>query len=108
MDLNQLQIFLQVAQQSSFDRVANQNYVSQRAVSRQVKRLEEDLGVELFERKSNRILLTRAGEYFAQRIQDNIDNLNETISVMKTKDKQKVQHLRIAYFSVFDGVLVRD
>lgn len=108
MDLNQLQIFTKVAQQGSFDRVANENYVSQRAVSRQVKRLENELGVELFERKSNRINLTPAGEYFAQYVQEYLDNMDNTISALHSMTNKKIEHLRIAYFSVFDSVLVRD
>jgi len=50
-----MRVFLQVAQQESFDKVAQKNYVSQRAVSQLVKRLENEVNVKLFCRKSNSI-----------------------------------------------------
>lgn len=108
MDLNQLQLFLKVAQEGSFDRVATENYVSQRAVSRQIRRLENELNVNLFERHSNSIELTPAGDYFAQRVQEYLDNMDEAITSVKHIKNNGIQNLRIAYFSVFDGVLVRD
>lgn len=106
MDINQLQLFEQAVQQGSFDRVATENYVSQRAVSQQIKRLEEELNVELFERHSNRIKLTPAGLYFAQRTQeylDNLDNLSDTINSLQKMKNSDLLQLKMAYFSVFDG-----
>lgn len=108
MDLEQLELFVKVAQQGSFDRVANENYVSQRAVSRQIKRLENELGVELFKRRSNHINLTKAGEYFSQRVQEYLDNMDQTIASLRIITNEEISNLKIAYFSVFDGVLVRD
>lgn len=108
MELNQLKIFIQVAQESSFDRVAEQNYVSQRAVSRQMKRLEEDLGVNLFFRKSNHISLTPAGEYFARKAEQYLNSLSDTINTLQVIEKNSINNLHIGYFSVFDGVLLRD
>lgn len=108
MDINQLQLFEQVVQQGSFDRVATENYVSQRAVSQQIKRLEEELNVELFERHSNRIKLTPAGLYFAQRTQEYLDNLSDTINSLQKMKNSDLLQLKMAYFSVFDGVLLRD
>ncbi|WP_406946833.1 helix-turn-helix domain-containing protein [Lactiplantibacillus plantarum] len=46
-----MRVFLQVAQQESFDKVAQKNYVSQRAVSQLVKRLENEVNVKLFFRR---------------------------------------------------------
>lgn len=108
MDINQLQLFEQVVQQGSFDRVATENYVSKRAVSQQIKRLEEELNVELFERHSNRIKLTPAGLYFAQRTQEYLDNLPDTINSLQKMKNSDLLQLKMAYFSVFDGVLLRD
>lgn len=43
-----LRLFLDVVQLGSFQKVAEKNYVSQRAVSRQIQRLEQNLHTQLF------------------------------------------------------------
>ncbi|GFZ27516.1 LysR family transcriptional regulator [Lactobacillus corticis] len=108
MDSNQLRIFIQVAQEGSFDRVADQNYVSQRAVSRLVKRLENEIGLKLFERGANRIKLTPSGEYFAKRAEEYLDVMDDAIYVAQDIENKQKENLKIGYFSIFDGVLMRD
>ncbi|RKQ67873.1 LysR family transcriptional regulator [Oceanibaculum indicum] len=57
-----LRAFVAVAEQQSFTRAAVQLNRTQSAVSMQIRRLEERLGVELFERASSGVRLSRAGE----------------------------------------------
>jgi LysR family transcriptional regulator, transcriptional activator of the cysJI operon len=57
-----LVVFRAVAQHLSFRKAAEELYVTQPAVSLQIKALEEDLGVQLFDRTGSRIALTKAGE----------------------------------------------
>ena len=60
---NNLRIFIQVAERGSFTQVANELYISQPAISRAIKALEEELNVKLFFRdKRNGLILTDAGE----------------------------------------------
>lgn len=54
--------FLAVADNSSFRKAAEQNHLSLPAVSMQIKQLEEQLGVALFQRTTRRVELTREGE----------------------------------------------
>lgn len=61
MNLRQLEVFLWVAELKSFTRAARQLYMSQPAVSFQIRALEEDLGVKLFWRNEKNVLLTEAG-----------------------------------------------
>jgi len=60
----QLEYFLAVARSKSFSRAAEDLYVSQSCVSKQIKSLEEELGVALFVRSSAGVALTPAGERF--------------------------------------------
>ncbi|MCS7315363.1 MAG: LysR family transcriptional regulator [Bryobacterales bacterium] len=62
MDLRQLRYFLAVAQAGSFSRAAEQEGVSQPALSEQIRKLERGLGVPLFERLARGVRLTPAGE----------------------------------------------
>ena len=50
MTLQQMRYFIAVAQNLSFSKAAKQHYVSQTAVSQQIKLLEEELETELFQR----------------------------------------------------------
>lgn len=106
MDSEQIKVFLAVAQQGSFGRVAEQRYVTQRAVSRQISRLENEIGVKLFNRTNNRISLTPAGKYFAGRAQEYLNNFDLTISELKYISKSKEETLSIGYFSIFDAYIM--
>lgn len=57
-----LVVFRAVAEQLSFRKAAEELYLTQPAVSLQIKALEEDLSVQLFDRTASRIALTGAGE----------------------------------------------
>ncbi|MCL6612644.1 MAG: LysR family transcriptional regulator [Peptococcaceae bacterium] len=61
MNFKQLEAFLWVAELQSFTKAARQLYMSQPAVSFQIKALEEDLQVSLFQRGDKRVMLTEAG-----------------------------------------------
>ncbi|BAF59529.1 MAG: LysR family transcriptional regulator [Syntrophothermus sp.] len=61
MNLKQLEAFLLVAELQSFTKAARQLYMSQPAVSFQIKALEEDLQVALFQRGDKKVILTEAG-----------------------------------------------
>ena len=62
--VRQLQVFAAVARRSSFARAAEDLHLTPPAVSMQVKQLESQLGLPVFERGSSEVRLTLAGEYF--------------------------------------------
>jgi LysR family hydrogen peroxide-inducible transcriptional activator len=62
MELDQLRYFVAVAHAGNFTRAAEQEGVTQPALSQQVQKLEVSLGVQLFERRGRSVRLTRAGE----------------------------------------------
>ncbi|MGJ4945543.1 LysR family transcriptional regulator [Bradyrhizobium sp. HKCCYLS1011] len=64
MDLVWLEDFLAVAEESGFSRAAERRHVTQPALSRRIKALEEWLGAPLFERSTHNVTLTSAGESF--------------------------------------------
>ena len=62
--LKQLKYFQSVVRLKSFSEAAEENYISQSAISQQVQALERELGFSLLERKNRSFTLTPAGEYF--------------------------------------------
>ncbi len=72
MELRLLRTFRAVAERLNFTRAAEDLHLAQSSVSAQVRLLEEDLGVSLFDRIGRRILLTEAGEtllHYARRME---------------------------------------
>ncbi len=61
MEFRQLRTFLVVAGNLSFTRAADQLHLAQSSVSAQIRGLEEELGVKLFDRIGRRVILTEAG-----------------------------------------------
>jgi DNA-binding transcriptional LysR family regulator len=66
-DLRRLQYFLAVARERNFTRAAEQLHIAQPALSRQVRLLEDELGVELLHRTTHAFELTEAGTFLLQR-----------------------------------------
>lgn len=62
MELRQLKYFIGIAETGSFSEASRRFYLSQSAISQQIKLLEDELGTLLFERTSHRVQLTESGE----------------------------------------------
>ena len=70
-----LAAFVAAAEHGSFTRAADQLNLSQGAISRQVRELETRLGVRLFERIRQRIILTDAGRLYLSQVKKALDDL---------------------------------
>lgn len=70
MNTRQLQYAIMLAQVRNFSQLADQLNISQPALSKQILQLERELGVRLFDRNTNPLKLTPAGEYFIQESQE--------------------------------------
>jgi len=77
MEIRQLRYFLALAQELSFTRAAIRAKVAQPALSRQIRKLEDELGTALVDRTSRRVQLTAAGQRLAAHatlILDEVEN----------------------------------
>src|SRR3981189_1288462 len=73
--LNALKAFEAAARHESFTRAAEELCVTQGAVSHQVKALEQELGVKLFNRERQRLVITQAGRDYLAVIRDAFDRI---------------------------------
>lgn len=87
MELRQLKTFRTVATLLSFNRAAEVLNYAQSTISAQIKALEEDLGVMLFDRMGKRIVLTEAGELLVQYAQKMLDIEAETMADVKGRNQ---------------------
>jgi DNA-binding transcriptional LysR family regulator len=85
MELRQLRTFRTVATLLSFNRAADALNYAQSTVSVQIRDLEEELGVKLFDRLGKRVILTDAGELLSQYAQKMLDIEAETVADVKRR-----------------------
>ncbi|GAB4220089.1 MAG: LysR family transcriptional regulator [Acidobacteriota bacterium] len=83
MDLRQLEMFQAIVESGSFTRAGERLFVSQSAISRQIKLLEQELGDQIFRRIHRRVHLTPAGEIllrYTRKIFNDLRQMNSEIS----------------------------
>ena len=97
MNLNQLKYFVAVAEQRSFTRAANQYYLSQTAISQQVRALEDTIGVQLFDRDSRPVSLTPAGSVFFQEAKVILARMDIALERVRDASTGLVGTLRVGY-----------
>ena len=86
--LNGLRAFEAAARHQSFTRAAEELNVTQTAISHQIKRLEEQLGVRLFLRRNRRLLLTEEAQAYLPALRAAFDQLNEATERLLRRDSQ--------------------
>ena len=82
MQLHQLEYFVAVARQRHFTRAAGALHVAQPSVSKQIRKLESELGTPLFHRMKGNVVLTPAGEVllpWAERILGEVDGARAAV-----------------------------
>lgn len=80
MELRQLEFFLMVSKLNSFTRAAEQLYVSQPGVTSAIRSLEEELGIQLFDRSQKQVILTTEGRVFLNYVENVMRDISMTIS----------------------------
>ncbi|WP_193073285.1 LysR family transcriptional regulator [Pseudomonas sp. FME51] len=95
MELRHLRYFVAVAEQRNFTRAAEKLFIAQPPLTRAIKQLEEEIGVELFIRKTRGLELTSGGTYFLAHAQQILDKVETTIA-----DTRRIATNRKTIFSI--------
>lgn len=103
MLLRQMRYFVSVVENNSFTEAAEQEFVSQSAISQQIHILEEELGVKLFIRQHRKFSLTPAGEYFYRECCDLLQRIERITTETQRIGNNQELSLKIGYLQIYGG-----
>jgi len=95
MDIRVLRSFIHVARSGSFSRAASELYIAQPALSRQIAKLEEEIGVPLLIRHGRGVRLTAAGARLLERAEIITHMVNETGEQVRASADEEGGHLAV-------------
>lgn len=104
MELRHLRYFTVVAKHLHFSEAANELNISQPPLSKQIKQLEEELGVILLKRNNRKVELTEAGKYFYKSAVRILSIIEKDIEIVRKIDCGEIGSLTIG----FGGTVVYD
>jgi len=98
MNLRDLKYIVEVAREQNFARAAAKTFVSQPALSMQIKKLEDELGVQIFERDLKNFLITKVGEEIIKKAEIILHEAQEIKNIAKNSHDPYSGELRIGAF----------
>jgi DNA-binding transcriptional LysR family regulator len=99
MELRHLRYFIAVAEALSFTKAAAQLRLAQPSLTRQVRNLEEEIGVRLLDRSNNKVALTEAGRRFLFGSKKLLAICAETVADVQGMSDGESSHLNIGYIA---------
>ena len=106
MELRQIRSFLSIAETLHFGRTAEMIHLSQPALSLQIRALEDEIGVRLFERNRRKTALTAAGVAFREDATGALLRLDQAVHKAKLAASGKLGSLRIGFVSTAGNEIV--
>jgi DNA-binding transcriptional LysR family regulator len=97
MELRQLRYFVAVAEEQGFTRAAERLHIAQPALSVQVRRLEDELGVELLDRSRRTVRVTAAGEILLREGRRLLSGLDRTVDLVRRTGSGSVGRLAVGF-----------
>lgn len=104
MFLKQLEYFCAVAKYGNFTKAAEACFVSQSAISQQIKALETEFGCKLIDRKGRSFTLTNAGEHLAHRGRELLNEAESLRYEIEDIAYERPSKLSIGYLNRYDGL----
>lgn len=97
VELRHLHYFIAVAEELHFSRAAERLCISQPPLSQQIRSLEDELGIKLFERTKRQVQLTEAGKVFLERSYLVVAQLEQAIAVTQQIGRGEVGQLALGF-----------
>lgn len=100
MELRHLRYFVTVAKEQSFTKAAEKLFTAQPSLSQQIKDLEQEVGVQLFERSARKVLLTDEGQAFLKYAEQALENAKQAIAAARHVAQAKNNQIHIGFLNV--------
>ena len=97
IELRHIRYFLAVAEDLHFRKAAERLFISQPGLSRQIKQMESDLGILLFERHNRKVKLTKAGAYLQKELSMKLKKIDRHLLHAKLLNDGKEGVLKFGY-----------
>jgi DNA-binding transcriptional LysR family regulator len=107
MELRHLRYFMAVAEELNFGRAAIRLRISQPPLSQQIRQLEEELGVRLFDRTKRQVKLTEAGKRIVLEAQQILGQVDRFVSLASRAGEGTIGRLNVAGQAVLNEVMVQ-
>ena len=104
LELRDLRYFLAVAEELNFTRAAERLHLAQQALSAAVRRLEADLGVQLFTRSTRRVALTAAGEALVEAARHVLESAADAVDEARGAGRGRIGRLIIGFSTAAGSV----
>src|SRR5499425_2936589 len=105
VELRHIRYFLAVAEHLNFTKAAEQLHIAQPPLSRQIRQLEDDLGVVLLVRNKRRVELTKAGHVFLEQARKLIVQAGHATEAARHAQKGESGIVRIGLASGLGGMV---
>lgn len=97
MELRHLRYFVAVAEELHFGRAAKRLCITQQPLSRQIKDLEEELGVELFYRTKRTVRLTEVGAIFLAETRKTLQQADRAVELVQQASQGKIGRITVGF-----------
>lgn len=100
MELRHLRYFLMVAEELNFTKAAEKLFTAQPSLSQQIRDLEQEVGVLLFERSARKVRLTEEGQAFLVHAQNALDSSKLAVAAARQVAQRKNNQIHIGFLNV--------
>ncbi|PEI83715.1 LysR family transcriptional regulator [Bacillus toyonensis] len=105
IDIRKMRYFITVAEELNFSRAAERLMMAQPPLSQEIRKLEDELGVQLFYRTKRMVELTDAGKIFLEGARQTLLQVDRTIKETQLADEGKIGHLIVGFVDSTETVI---
>lgn len=101
MEMSQLRYFVTLGRCCNYSKAAEELFIAQPTLSQQIKRLEEELDVQLFERSTRRVVLTAIGRECMRWAEKTLEMADMLVQTAQEKHRKDLSHISLGVLAIY-------